>query len=217
MKKPILRTMLVAVFAIAATAAVATAAPLVFATVTPFKSYTTIVDDPPGIRTIIKQLSEASVRREDGALQVVDVTLTSAQVLALNATPVQVIAAPATGRVRVFEGAYLYKPDTDVDGSAALAYAAIATTEDFLFRYTNGSGAVVGSNGEATGFLDTVNSRRTWIPPKVWGNGISGDATGTALATTDAKIVIQMSTGEVTTGTAQVKVRAFFRDFPGTF
>src|SRR5262245_32436968 len=62
-------------------------------------------------------------------------TRTSAQILALNATPITVLAAPGTGLTTVVKQALAYKP-------AGTAYAGVATTEDLALKYTNASGAI---------------------------------------------------------------------------
>ncbi len=72
-----------------------------------------------------------------------EVKVTSAQVLALNATPITLVAAPGADYAAIFEGAIIYKP-------AGTAYAGIAGGEDLSVKYTDGSGLAVGQ-AEADG------------------------------------------------------------------
>jgi hypothetical protein len=128
----------------------------------------------------------------------VDVTVTAAQMLALNATPKQLVAAPGTGYALVFVGAVVF-----LDYNSA-AYAGIAAGEDLSVKYTDGSGLEVGAL-EATGFLDATADALRYVPPKAVA-GITPVA--------DAALVLHMLTGEVTTGDSPVKLRVYYRRVP---
>lgn len=108
------------------------------------------------------------------------VTLTSAQILALNATPISVLAAPGTGLTTIVNRVTAYKP-------AGTAYAGIATGEDLAFKYTNASGAIA-AQIETTGFLDSTGAL------------MASSSSPGGLVTTNAAIVAHMLTGEITTG-----------------
>lgn len=86
-------------------------------------------------------------------LQYAEVTLTNAQVKALNATPITIVPTPTTG--------VMLQP---VIGEAVLKAGANVLTEtgaNLQLKYTDGSGAAISELVEATGFLDqavdTVN------------------------------------------------------------
>ena len=130
----------------------------------------------------------------------VNVTLTSAQLLALNATPITVIPAPAAGMAIIPTSVELYKP-------AGTAYAGIATNEDLALKYTNGSGTQCYSAMETTGFLDqsTAQLRSTR-------NLLTDFA-----PTPDAAIVVQMLNGEITTGNTTLSLRINYKTIPATF
>jgi hypothetical protein len=123
------------------------------------------------------------------------VTITAAQMLALNATPITVIPAPGAGRFIEFIG-----------GSVALdynanAYSGIAAGEDLVLRYTNGSGVIVSTTLETTGFLDqTADQVRTF-------KGIATDY----VPAVNAPIVLHMTTGEITTGDSPLYLNLVFR------
>lgn len=82
-----------------------------------------------------------------GVVQYVDVSLTNAEMLALRATPKTLVAAPAAGSVNEFISISLF---FDYTG----AYTESA--DNMAVRYTNGSGVVVSSTIEATGFVDAT-------------------------------------------------------------
>jgi hypothetical protein len=76
-----------------------------------------------------------------------DVTISSAELLALHTTPKTLVAAPGANKALVFEHAEFF-----LDYNSA-AYAGIAAGDDLNIRYTDGSGVIAGTL-ETTGFLD---------------------------------------------------------------
>src|SRR5262245_24245850 len=84
--------------------------------------------------------------RPDTILDFADVTLTAAQILALNATPVQLVAAPGANKFLEFAKAILYLKYNSA------AYAGIAAGEDLAIKYENAAGLQLGS-AETTNFL----------------------------------------------------------------
>jgi len=72
------------------------------------------------------------------------VVLTAAQIKALNATPVEIIAAPGANKGIVVDKVLLTK-------STGTAYDGIAAGEDFTLKYTDANGAVI-LTAEMTGF-----------------------------------------------------------------
>lgn len=126
----------------------------------------------------------------------VDVTLTSAQLLALYTTPIDAIAAPPAGIALVPLAATLF---LDYGGTA---YDGIAAGEDLVLRYTDGSGAIA-ATVEATGFLDASADAHRHV-------------TFAALATLTpaAKLVWHMTTGNIATGNSPLKTRVRYRLVP---
>lgn len=125
--------------------------------------------------------------------------VTSAQLLALNATPQTVIPALGAGLAAIPRLVQLYKP-------AGTAYAAVGAGDDLVLKYTNGSGAQCSSVIEATGFLDqtTAETRVTGLP---------GSTTTTAAdvePVANAVVVLHLLTGEVTTGDSDLYVRVWY-------
>jgi hypothetical protein len=117
------------------------------------------------------------------------VVVTSAQILALNATPVTLIAAPGAGKILVFDDAVFSKP-------SGTAYAAVGADDDLEIRYTDASGAQVNTLLECTGFVDQTTVQVRITRPIV-----------TEYTPVDnAALVLHMKTGEITTGNSPLYV-----------
>lgn len=123
-------------------------------------------------------------------------TVTSAQVLALNATPVSLVTAPAAGYALVVKRVTIHKP-------AGTAYAGIAAGEDLTVKYTDASGALACAQIEATGFLDqaTAQTRVVGFP------GATGTTSGDVNPVSAAALVLHLLVGEITTGNSPLYVR----------
>lgn len=135
----------------------------------------------------------------------VTVEVTAAEMLALNATPKTLVAAPGAGRVLVPVGALFF-----LDYNSA-AYAGIATGEDMAIRYTNGSGAVA-ATVETTGFLDQTADQLRWLNAGATPAATAGGLTPVA----NAALVLHMTTGEITTGDSPLFVRTYYVNLPAT-
>jgi hypothetical protein len=131
----------------------------------------------------------------------IDVTVTSAQLLALNATPIQIVAAPGAGLALILDSAVLHKP-------AGTAYGGIAAGEDLSIKYTDAAGAAVGGC-EATGFLDQTTAQTRFLRGYNAASGVS-DITPVA----NAALVLHMLTGEITTGDSPLRLRVYYRVVP---
>ncbi len=130
-------------------------------------------------------------------------TITSAQLLALNATPQIIVPAAPSGFANIFQGMALYKP-------AGTAYAGIAATEDLIAKYTDGSGQQVSGYVEPVGFLDQATAQRRYVGPVASiGTTTAGDITPLGAA-----IVLHLAVGEIITGTSDLIVWAWYRRIP---
>lgn len=129
-----------------------------------------------------------------GLSQITGTVIATAAVKTLNATPVELIAAPGAGLAivpRVVEVFLDY---------GTTAYDGIAGGEDLVLRYTDGSGNAI-QTIEATGFLDaTADESRIVV--------IDGDIQPTA----NAAVVLHMATGEIATGDSPLQVRVLEYD-----
>lgn len=125
--------------------------------------------------------------------------ITSAQLLALNATPISVLPAPGVGLAYFVRRWAARKP-------AGTAYAGIAAGEDLTLKYTDGSGAQAAGAIETTGFLDQVTAQ-------LRSAGMIGAAAGTPSDITpvdNAAVVAQLLSGEITTGNTGVYLRVWY-------
>lgn len=136
---------------------------------------------------------------DESVLRSVDVTVSSAEMLALNATPKTIVAAPGAGKAIIPVAALLF-----LDFGTA-AYAGIAAGEDLAFKYTNAAGTQI-FTVEATNFLDAVADALRYA-----------DA-GSALLTptANAAVVLHMLTGEIITGDSPLRIRMYYRVVPTT-
>jgi hypothetical protein len=125
--------------------------------------------------------------------------VTSAEVLALFATPQAIVAAPGAGKAIVPIRAVVYKP-------AGTAYAGIAAGEDLVFKYTDASGAQCTGVIETTGFLDqtTAQTRVVGLP------GATGATAGSFAPVADAAVVLHLLVGEITTGNSPLHVELVY-------
>lgn len=126
-------------------------------------------------------------------------TVTSAQLLALNATPIELVPAPATGFAHVVKRVIIHK-------AAGTAYAGIAAGEDLTVKYTNGSGALACGQIDATGFLDQTTAQTRVVGPI----GSTGTTSADVTPVSAAALVLHMLVGEITTGDSDLSVRVEF-------
>jgi hypothetical protein len=103
--------------------------------------------------------NNGSTDLEDSPYASIEVALTSAQVLALADTPVELVPAPGAGKVLQFLGALLI-----LDFNSA-GYT--ESSDNLTINYTNESGLTASEVIECTGFIDaTADKMITAIPAK---------------------------------------------------
>ena len=136
-----------------------------------------------------------SAKMEAGLLRFADVTVTSEEILALNTTPKQLVAAPGSDLVVIVDSVY-----------ATMTYAAATYAADaagFTVRYTDGSGNSVGAT-LTEGFVESTASAMQSVR-----------AAATALTpVANAAIVLYADNGNPTTGDSAIKVRTYYRVVP---
>lgn len=135
----------------------------------------------------------------------VDVEITSAQLLALFATPQPIVPAPGAGKFNVFDEAILYLK------YGGTAYGGIAAGEDLAVKYTDASGLQVGSC-ETTGFLDaTADAIRLMQAYR------AASLVSQITPVVNAALVLHLLVAEIATGNSPLKVRTYYYVLPSTF
>ncbi len=122
----------------------------------------------------------------------IDVVISSAEILALSVTPKTLIAAPGAGKAIVLNRAVFFYDYNSI------AYASVGAGDDITVRYTNGTGAVVGTV-ETVGFLDQAADKYAALTPDQ----------DSLILPVNAALVAFLG-GAVTTGNSPVAVRLFY-------
>ncbi len=126
-------------------------------------------------------------------------TITSAQLLALFATPQSILPAPGAGVANILHRIAIYKP-------AGTAYAGIAAGEDLVAKITNAAGQQVSSVIETTGFLDQTTAQVRYAFPPATTGATAGDMTPVA----NAALVLHLLTAEIITGDSPIYVEVLY-------
>jgi hypothetical protein len=129
----------------------------------------------------------------------VDVVVSSAELLALFATPKTIVAAPAAGLMNVFEGIVISKP-------AGTAYGGVAAGEDLAVGYTAITTPL--ATVETTGFLDQSTVQTRYAPKYAAASGVN------SITPAAAAIVLGLQSGEIITGTSPLNCRVYYRVIP---
>lgn len=132
-------------------------------------------------------------------------TITSAQLLALFATPQSIVPAPGAGLANILHRIALRK-------AAGTAYAGVAAGEDLVAKYTDASGEQVSSHIETTGFLDQTTAQIRYARA-VGADAAVSDITPVA----NAAIVLHLLVGEITTGDTPLIVKVWYDIINTTF
>lgn len=150
---------------------------------------------------IIPVLLHAAGDSDASPLYFADVTVSTAELLDLNTTPKQLVAAPGAGNILVLELAQLW-----LDFNTT-AYDGIAAGEDLSIKYTNGSGVEV-AQIEATGFLDGTADETRYV---------KAASAAAVQPVANAALVLHMLADNIATGNSPLKVRTWYRVLPETW
>mgnify|MGYP001766047956 CR=1 FL=1 len=134
-------------------------------------------------------------------LKTATVTVSSAELLALNASPKTLIAAPAAGKALILVAAELWLD------FATTKYDGIAAGEDLTIRYTDGSGALLATI-ETDPFLAAEADAFRYVEPTT---------TAAITPVAEAPLVLHLSTGEIATGDSPLKLRLLYRELTLTW
>lgn len=147
---------------------------------------------------IIEGARSAPHQGHSAGLIITDFTITAAQVKALKATPITILAAPGANLAHIVVGVMIHKP-------AGVAYAGIDATEDLSLTYTNAAGLEV-ARCEMTGFADSTAVQTRWLHAYGAASGISS-----ITPVANAVIAAHMLIGEIITGDSDFLFRIFHR------
>lgn len=153
-----------------------------------------------GVYVNVGTTSSSQFRRVGGNIYQTSVVVTAAQMLALNTTPVQIIASQGSDKViSLVDVAYTYLFGTTaytINGSTWLA-----------LNYTNIAGTTLTGVLGTTGFIDQGFTKVRLIPKST---------ANTVLGTTNAAVVLTCSGANPTVGDGTVRVDATFRVISAT-
>ena len=136
-------------------------------------------------------------------------TITSAQLLALNATPVTVIPAPGAD-LMIKINSWVARHGTGT------AYSGIASGEDLVLKYTNASGAIAATAIESTGFLDQATAQIR-LAKALSGSGAAASTPADITPVANAAIVLHLLSGEITTGNFDLELFVEYDIVPTDF
>lgn len=153
-------------------------------------------------RSYIGNARKKQALRASLPVYVAERVLTSAEILALHTTAIEIVPA-VPGNIIVPILAYAFM---DYPASGGAAYAAIADGDDLQLRYTDVSG-VVALTIETTGFLDqTTDQRRVAI-----------GAPGAGIVPVTGAALVAALGGAITTGNSPVSLRVYYYLIPEAF
>lgn len=122
-----------------------------------------------------------------------EVTVSSAELLALRATPKTLVAAPGAGKVLQFLSAILIADN-------GTAY--VVGTNDIAIRYKDGTGDIISNTVDTAGLLDQTVDIMTQVLPL-----ITDSKTPKADCENMPLVLHNTGAGELTTGTGVVRVK----------
>lgn len=131
------------------------------------------------------------------AVRWAEVSLSSADILALRATPKTLVSAPGSGKVLEFVGAVLLLDAT------ATAY--VESSANLGIKYTDGSGFQVSEDIEATGFIDQTADTMQHARPK------ADQVVAKTGCENQPLCLHNLGAGEYTTGTGVMRVMVAYR------
>jgi|TARA_R110002051_G_scaffold212743_2_gene277806 hypothetical protein len=143
--------------------------------------------------------SVTMAKLDEAVLQKASVQITTGQILALNAAPKTLVAAPGAGKAIMVRGVFCA-----LDYNSA-AYAGIAGGEDWVLKYTNGSGDEITGHIETTGWLDQTSDQLRWVGPIGASNAVAD-----VIPVVNAAVVMHQLSGEITTGNSPVNVDVYY-------
>lgn len=129
-------------------------------------------------------------------LRVVEVTVSSAELLALRATPKTIVPAAGAGKMNVFQQAIVLADN-------GTAY--VVGTNDLAFRMASTTGDIVSQTIDTAGLLDSTSDICSFVGP------IATDTKSPKADVENTPIVLHNTgAGELTTGTGVLRVKLWY-------
>ncbi len=129
---------------------------------------------------------------------IVKVEILTAEVLALRATPIEIVAAPGALKAVIVNHVEVF---LDYGGTAYVG----AAGEDLSFRYTDNAGIEVCAPFDEATFIEIAADTFGYAP------GVIADAAQGFVPTVNAAVVATMNGGEVATGNSPLFVKMYYR------
>lgn len=140
----------------------------------------------------IPKVSAGTDDLQDSGLRTIEVAITSAQILAMRATPVALVAAPGAGKVLQFLGALLIL-------DFGVAYSENSGNTNLVVE--NATGTDVSEVLEATGFIDaTADAMRHMVPAIL----------GSVLLANEGLYLKNAGSAEIITGTGVMRAKVTY-------
>lgn len=163
-----------------------------------------VASDGSGTFVVASASSSTVVMGSSEGLAHLRVTVSSAEMLALATTAKELVPAPGSGKMALFDYAAL-----QVDyNSAAYAFSAPGSPDDLAVRYTDGSGVIVSSTITASGFVTATADTTTHAVALA-------DAIVANSAAENKALVLDNTGGNYTTGDSPVVVDVYYRVVAG--
>lgn len=133
---------------------------------------------------------------DPGFVQLAEVTVTSAQLLALRATPKTIVAAPGAGKMIV---------PLQMVAIADNGTAYVVGTNDLALRYKDETGDIIGQTIDTAGLLDQTTDIVTQA------SMLATDSKGPKADVENQPVVLHNTgAGELTTGTGVLRVKLWY-------
>lgn len=137
-------------------------------------------------------------------LAAADVTISGAELQALNTTPQTVVSAPGANLAVIFDGAML---EYDYNSTACTG---VAAGEDLVFAYTDETGDQVSVQIETTGMIDQTNDEVRWAGS----TAVDQAAVGDIIPVANADVVLALLSGDVADCDSPLDVKVYYRVVP---
>ncbi len=154
-------------------------------------------DSTGTVRTVVRTVDSNPFAGVDGALQFAGVAVSSAELLALRATPKSLVAAPGAGKMLSFRGAEI------IYDAGATPYT--VGTNDAAIRYKDTAGDIISQTIDSAGLLDSATDVVTHVDP------LGTDSKGPKADVENQPLVLHNSgAAEWTAGDGVVRVKIWY-------